>query len=111
MAVLGSPSYTPFALSLVPDRDEVSVVVAGELDLASRGEVERAVTELTATGFDQIVLDLRDVEFIDAAGLRTLLGLRNDAQRNGHRLTFVAPKDGARRIFQLTGTRGLFAWR
>jgi anti-anti-sigma factor len=57
------------------------------------------------------VLDLTDVDFIDSTGLRVLLNIRNDAKRNDHVLTLVAPGPTARRIFEITGTRGLFEWR
>jgi len=40
-----------------------------------------------------------------------LLSLRNDAKRTGHALTLRSPTPGGRRIFELTGTRGLFDWR
>jgi hypothetical protein len=40
-----------------------------------------------------------------------LLSLRNDAKRNGHALTLLSPATTARRIFAVTGTRGLFDWR
>ena len=40
-----------------------------------------------------------------------LLSLRNDAKRNRHELTLVAPPPPVRRIFEITGTRGLFRWR
>ena len=43
------------------------------------------MAELTAAGFEQILLDLRHVEFIDSTGLQMLLGVRNDARRSGRR--------------------------
>lgn len=64
--------YTPFAISVVPDRDEVAVAPVGELDLGSVDQLERAVAELVDAGFDRIVVDLRRVEFIDSTGLRVL---------------------------------------
>ena len=111
MSAVGSPPYMPFAISIVPYRDEVAVVVEGELDMASADEVGGAVAELRATGFDRVVVDLRHVDFIDSTGLRTLIALRNDAKRNGHALTLLAPAPAVGRIFDITGTRGLFDWR
>jgi anti-anti-sigma factor len=103
--------YTPFTISVVPDRDEVAVVAVGELDLASVDELERAVAELRLAGFASIVLDLHQVEFIDSTGLRMLITLRNEAERNGSSLSVVAPPPTTGRIFDITGTRGLFDWR
>ena len=111
MSSVDSSPYTPFSLSVVPDRDEVAVVLAGELDLGSVDELEQAVVELKVAGFKSIVVDLHGVDFIDSTGLRMLIALRNDAKRNGHSLTLVAPDATTSRIFGITGTRGLFDWR
>ncbi len=106
-----SSQYTPFALSVVPDRDEVAVVPVGELDMLSVAELEDAVRELKDAGFESIVIDLHGIEFIDSTGLRILISLRNDAKRNGHTLTLIPAGQAASRIFDITGTRGLFDWR
>lgn len=108
MSTADASPYTPFTVSVVPDRDEVAVVLAGELDLASVDELERAVAELKVAGFQSIVIDLHEVDFIDSTGLRMLIALRNDAKRNGHALKLVSPGPTTSRIFGITGTRGPF---
>jgi anti-anti-sigma regulatory factor len=45
------------------------------------------------------------------SGLRLLLALRSDAQRDGHILRLVPGSPEVQRIFALTGTRTLFEWR
>lgn len=104
-------AYTPFSVSVVPDRDRVAVVVSGDVDMSTADAVARAVEDLWHTGFDRVVLDLRQVEFIDSTGLRALLSLRNAAVRNGRELVAVPAQPGAQRIFRVTGTHGLFDWR
>jgi anti-anti-sigma factor len=58
-----------------------------------------------------MLLDLRGVEFLDSTGLRILLSVRNTALREGYTLTVVPGPARVQRVFDLTGTRGLFAWR
>jgi anti-sigma B factor antagonist len=106
-----SSSYRPFSISVDRSSGEVALVVVGELDLASADKLGQAVAEVHAAGFTDIALDLRGADFIDSTGLRMLLGLRNDAKRDEHALTLVPPAPTVRRIFALTGTRGLFDWR
>lgn len=104
--------YKPFGISLVRGRDEVAVVAVGDLELAAADRLGQAVRQLREAGGPvQIVLDLRQVEFIDSTGLRILLSLRNDAKRHDYTLALIPPAPAARRIFDLTGTRGLFDWR
>lgn len=100
-----------FSLSVVPNRSEVAVVPVGELDLACADALEGEVRELRRSGFARVVIDLRGVDFMDSAGLHVLLSLRNAAKRDGHDLTLVTPPTSVQRIFDLTGTRGLFDWR
>lgn len=113
MSPAQSSPYEPFSLSVVPvpDMREVTVVAAGELDLAYGDVLERAVRRLYGSGVQRVVIDLRRVAFLDCAGLRVLLSLRNDAKRNGHSLTLVPGPPAAQRIFNITATRGLFDWR
>jgi anti-anti-sigma factor len=95
----------------VRNRVDVAVVAVGELDLVSAERFGEEVRDVMAAGFAEIVLDLGQVDFIDSTGLRVLLSLRNDAKRNQRTLTLVPPTPAARRMFEITGTRGLFDWR
>ena len=87
------------------------MVPRGELDLASIDRLEREVGELRGVGFEELVVDLRGVEFLDSAGLRLLLSLRDDAQRGGYGLALVRGPACVQRVFELTATSGLFDWR
>ncbi len=111
LSAVDSPPYIPFAISVVPDRDEVAVVPIGDLDITSVDEVQQAVVDLRSAGFGRILVDLRGVGFIDSTGLRMLISLRNDAKRTGYSLTLTGARPAAERIFKVTGTRGLFEWR
>lgn len=108
MAAITSTPHRPFSISVVPHRNVVAAVPVGELDLATVDEVATTISELRAVGFTEIVLDLRQVDFIDSTGLRLLLQLRADAARDGHRITLVSPDPVVGRIFDITGTRDLF---
>jgi len=110
MSATASTPYNRFSLTVVPQRDQVAVAPVGELDLASVDETAAAVRDLRDAGFDKVTLDLRAVDFIDSVGLRMLIGLREDAEQNGHQLTLVSPKPVVARIFDLTRTRDWFHW-
>jgi anti-sigma B factor antagonist len=111
VATTNATPYEPFTVAVVPNRHEVAVIPKGELDLSCVDALDREVRELRAAGFDQIVLDLRQVRFLDSTGLRLLLSLRSDAERDGHDLTLVRGPRAVQRIFELTATHGLFDWR
>jgi anti-sigma B factor antagonist len=60
-----------------------------------------------ADGATAIVVDLRDLGFIDSSGLHAFVRARTDAQANGHRLHLVGASRAAQRVFELTGTEFL----
>ena len=111
MSAVESSPYQPFSVAVVPDGGQVVMVPEGEPDLSSVDQLDREVGRLRGLGFDQIVVDLRRVEFLDPTGLRLLLSLRNDAKRDGYSLELVPGPGPVQRIFELTATHSLFEWR
>jgi anti-anti-sigma factor len=86
-------------------RNEVArVVIQGELDLGAVPILDEQLTSLEQDGVKAIILDLRDLSFIDSTGLRALLAASGRAANDGHRLAIVGASDPARRLFELTGT-------
>jgi anti-anti-sigma factor len=76
------------------------VTVAGELDVATAPELERALAD--AEG--QVTVDLSATTFADPAALRVLLAARAD----GVQLRVRSRRDGqVARLFALTGTETL----
>jgi anti-sigma B factor antagonist len=104
------PSPDSLCVSTVPDRDEIIVVPANELDLASVDLLQREIDELRTAGFANLVIDLRQLTFIDSQGLRLLLVLRNAAKRDGQTLKLIAGSNDVQRLFVMTATGGLFEW-
>ncbi len=111
MSANGSPPFPPFAVTVVRDDVRVAVALQGELDLASAGELARAVHELWSSGDQSVLIDLEALEFLDSSGLRALLALQDAARLEGRDLALRPGPFVVQRIFDLTGTRGLFHWR
>ena len=57
----------------------VRVCPIGEVDVDTVGVVRAQLDELTVAGFTHVILDLRDVTFLDSSGLH-LVHLVMDAQ-------------------------------
>ena len=74
MASLDTLSSTDaFEVEVRPDRARVIVRPVGEMDFATVGRVSAEVDALIRVGFAEIVLDLRKLTFMDAAGLRVVV--------------------------------------
>jgi anti-anti-sigma factor len=83
-----------------------SLIPVGELDLATASILERAFeVALDEAGDDTIlVVDLRELGFIDSSGIRFLLAI---AQRAPGRLRVINGSAAVERLFTLTGVRAL----
>jgi anti-anti-sigma factor len=76
----------------------------GEMDLSVIGSVDREMRRAESGDADRIVLDLRELEFLDAAGIRLLLHLNARSKSNGGRLRIT--RSGfpqVQRVIDLTG--------
>jgi anti-anti-sigma factor len=73
----------------------------GDLDMAGVVELERELERLEASRPDVVLLDLRELTFLDSSGLRSLLAADNRARRRGRRLELVRAPAGVQRVFEI----------
>ena len=88
---------------LEPDRERLVIVVRGELDIATADQMGAAVLDQFEIGFDHVVVDLRELTFIDSAGIRTLWRAHQRAERDGTRLSLILGDGQVRRALAITG--------
>jgi anti-sigma B factor antagonist len=101
---------TPWECAVHPDRDQVTVALAGELDVATVPDVERAVDDLIRVGFPKVIVDLSRLTFIDSTGLRALVGAARTARGWGCELSLVPGPESVQRAFVLTGLDSSFTF-
>lgn len=89
---------TPFSVDVHRDGDRTIVTPHGELDLATVGELDGSLRPVTGT----IVIDLRELSFVDSTGLRLLLEQTRRADATVQLVDGSAPIS---RLFELTGLR------
>ncbi|HWT23308.1 MAG TPA: STAS domain-containing protein [Solirubrobacteraceae bacterium] len=83
--------------------DEVTVVaIAGDLDLAGAGVLDRALEQAWSGDAGALVLDLRDVEFMDSSGLRVIIVASQRAEKDARRFALVPGKAQVMRVFEIT---------
>ncbi len=87
------------------------VIPTGELDLATAPALEAALGRaFEEAGSGRVVLDLRELEFIDSSGLRTLLTARKRADEAGSEFSLVAGHRGLERTLEIAGVHKVFTW-
>ena len=99
---VGVDGCEPFAVEVQRrDRDVAIVRPRGELDLATVETLRTALENIERPR--RLMLDLRNLSFIDSTGLHLLVELHRRARRDGFQLTLVAPTAPADRAIRLCG--------
>ena len=100
---------TTEVLRVVTDaRDGITkIALSGELDMATVDVLADALTICERDGGKAIMLDLRDLTFMDSSGLRAFLQARARSEENGQSLLLVAPSRPVRKVFEVAGVESL----
>src|SRR3954470_15214334 len=97
-----------FEVRTWPDRARVIVIARGELDIETVPRLRAALEELSAAGWENVVLDLRELTFIDSMGLSLLLEGTARARRTG-RSSAIVDSPAVPRLLALVGLSEHFA--
>jgi anti-anti-sigma factor len=93
----------PFRCEIVPEDGRVLVRLAGELDLSTAPLVEERLREALSRGVRRLVVDLRNLDFMDSTGLTLLVRWARGAEQDGYDLALVRGEPRVHRLFELTG--------
>src|SRR5688500_6101499 len=80
----------------------VRLALRGELDIASAPVLEEALSRVEQSAPPLLVIDLRQLEFMDSTGLRTVVGADQRARDEGRRVAVVRGPEPVDRIFTVT---------
>jgi anti-sigma B factor antagonist len=92
-----------FDLRIVRDKGRLQIVPCGELDIATAGQLELAVDDATADAVPELVLDLRELTFMDSTGLRTLAQANAKATQAGTALWIWRGPRQIDRVLEISG--------
>jgi anti-anti-sigma factor len=80
----------------------VRLALKGELDISSAAQVEDALGRIESGQPGLVLIDLRELAFMDSTGLRTVVSADARAREQGRRLAVVRGPEAVDRIFSLT---------
>jgi anti-sigma B factor antagonist len=104
------PIPPPFRCETQRDGRRTLVRPIGELDIATVPEVDRQLQSLSEAGDAHLVLDLRDVSFMDSSGLRLILAWRERAGGYGGDFSIIPGNEVVDRVFETTRVRDLLTF-
>lgn len=94
-----------FELAVETGDGRVTFIPRGELDLATAPELEERVLAALRDGEQDVVLDLRELTFMDSTGVRTIVAAHQVSVESGRSLRVVRPpRDSAvSRVIEISG--------
>ena len=81
----------------------LTIGLDGELDIATAPALERLLREVERDRWPTVVLDLRQLSFIDSSGIRALLTANDRIGRRGGRMLVRHPSRAVRRTLAAIG--------
>jgi anti-sigma B factor antagonist len=84
------------------------LALRGELDMATARKLEEHLMVVEQDGVGAVLIDLRDLTFVDSTGLHTFLKAKSRAAENGHRFALVGANGQLKRILEVTATQEEF---
>ncbi|MCD4523346.1 STAS domain-containing protein [Nocardioides sp. cx-173] len=104
----GSQAPPPLDVGVEEHGAHRVVALRGEVDMASVGAVRTCLRELMLAGHTDVLVDLRDVTFMDSTGLGVLVAARKQARVFRGSLGLVAPSPPVARVLSLTSLDRVF---
>jgi anti-sigma B factor antagonist len=98
-----------FSIESVRDGESHTVRLYGEFDLAAVDDVTRELRQLEEGTAQNVIVDLRELEFIDSSGISALVEAQVRFRENGSRLEFLCGPGPVQRVLQMTGVHTLLA--
>jgi anti-anti-sigma factor len=84
------------------------VQLRGELDVATEAQLASELDRVIARNPDVVVVDLRDLTFMDCRGMRSLVMARRRCEREGRKLLLVRGTPIVHRVLSLCGVETQF---
>jgi anti-anti-sigma factor len=85
------------------DGPRALISVRGELDLASGPELETKLDHISGPATQVLVIDLRELEFMDSTGLSILVRAHQRLSEEGCEMGLVRGSPQVQRLLDLTG--------
>ena len=101
--IVESCPHGAFGVVIGFDPKQVVVGVRGEVDICTAPELGGLLDAVLDQGHTSIVLDLAEVDFLDAAGLRVIVHVSGRLRSSGGELTLRSASVMIRRILDITG--------
>jgi anti-sigma B factor antagonist len=86
----------PFGVEISDDGGSATIVVSGELDIATVEQLERSLQRVGPGG--RLIMDVRGLTSIDSSGIRVLMSLDIRSRLDGWRFAIVSRPGAVQKV-------------
>ena len=90
------------------NNDVVSLSFKGRLDAVSAPDAEKEVNAVLSAGSNQLLISLKDLEYISSAGLRVLLVAAKGIRSSNGKIILCSLSDNVKEVFEISGFSSIF---
>jgi anti-sigma B factor antagonist len=94
---------SPFTAEVLHLDGTAVLLLGGELDIATAPILRRALDDIVSPHLRAVTLDLRDLTFVDVAGLRGLIAAKRAVTAVGARFRLLSVSDLTRQVIRIVG--------
>ena len=95
--------HSDFRVDVRTDGRAAIIAVSGELDLASAPALESELEQARRSDSELLVLDLRELQFMDSTGLSVIVKTHQRLSDDGRSLCLIRGPQQVQRLLDLTG--------
>src|SRR4051794_20551585 len=100
----------PFRCEVDKRDGTVHLRPSGDLDMSTVPELEAALRAARGDGARRIVVDLRELDFMDSTGITLVTRYNNESRRDGFNFALIEGHPRIQRLFDLTGLGEYFTF-
>lgn len=93
------------------NKDELVIYPKGELDLYTTEDFKKDTINKYNEDKKNILIDGKELEYIDSTGLGALMYILNEIEKNNHKIALVNIKKNIIKLFNITKLDSIFEMR
>lgn len=93
-------------VKLVDHGNEGELLMSGDLDTKTARDADALFNQMSDR-FPNIILNMKEVEYVSSAGLRSIRNLYIKLNQKGGKLTLLNVSENVMEVFEMTGLAGL----
>ncbi|BDU50643.1 STAS domain-containing protein [Haliovirga abyssi] len=79
-----------------------------EIEVYNASEIREELSEMIDNGVKEIIIDLRNVEYVDSSGLGVLVSTMKRLKKINGKMILLSPKNAIKQVLELTSLDKVF---